>query len=207
MRLLDIETLNAIRDRHAVIPRNFVLVVARSLVDGSAITFGFTDYGEDITTNIVDGRTGAVVSHVFYGDNSPITSIDPISLKVGLEVATTQVVLNPLHPVVELMARGHRLRNAPVQIHRGYLSRESMLLVAPPRCRRLGQVNGAPINTAAVGGTSRLTLKVVSVTRELTRLNSDMRGYESQQRRGGDQARKYNGTAHVWQSHWGEAKS
>ena len=207
VRVLDVATQDAIRDRNAVIPRNFVLILARRLSDGAPEVFGFTNYGEDVSTNIVDGRTGAVVSHIFYGDDAPISAMDAIPLKIGLEVATTQVVLNPLHPMVELMARGHNLRNAPVQIHRGWLSKDSMLLVAPPRIRRLGQINGAPIKTAAAGGQSKLTLKVVSGTRELTRLNSDKRGHESQQRRGGDQARKYNGTAHLWQSHWGEARS
>lgn len=207
VRALDVATQTAIRDRRAVIVRNFVLVTAKTFDDGSPVVFGFTDFGEDISTNIVDGRTGAVVNHTFFGDNAPILSIEAMPLKIGLEVATTQVLLNPLHPVVEAMARGHDLRNAPVQIHRGYLSPDSMLLVAPPRCRRLGQVNGAPIATAASGGQSRLTLKVVSGTRELTKVNPARRSHETQRLRGGDQARKYNGTAHVWQFFWGEAKS
>ncbi|MBN9333855.1 hypothetical protein [Devosia sp.] len=206
VRALDVDTQNAIRDRRAVVPRNFVLVTAAKSDGSGTEVFGFTDFGEDISTNIIDGRTGAEVNHTFYGDNSPILGIDSIALKIGLEVVTTQVLLNPLHPAVELMARGHNLRNAPVQIHRGWLSPESFLLVAPPRCRRFGQVNGAPINTAATGGMSRLSLKVVSTTRELTKLNPAMRGHETQVRRGNDQARKYNGTAYLWQSYWGQSR-
>jgi len=205
VRVLDVATQTAIRDRRAVAPRNFVLIIAEALVGGALETFGFTDYGEDVITNVIDARTGATVSHTFYGDNAPLIGMDRIPLKIGLEVATTQVLLNPLHPVVELMARGHNLRNAAVQIHRGWLSLESQLLVAPPRPRRLGQVNGAPITTAAAGEQSRLVLKVVSGTRELTELNPTRRSDESQKRRNGDRARKYNGTAHLWQSRWGES--
>lgn len=207
VRVLDVETQTAIRDRRAVLPRNFVLVTAKTLTLGDPVIFGFTDFGEDVITNIVDGRTGAVVSHTFYGDNKPIVEMDSIPLRIGLEIATTQIILNPLHPVVAEMARGHELRNAPVQVHRGWLSAESQLLVANPRSRRLGWVNGAPISTAATGGSSKLTLKVASHTRELTQTNPTKRSHESQQLRGGDQARKYNGTAHAWQSFWGEAKS
>jgi hypothetical protein len=207
VRILDVDTQTAIRDRRAVLPRNFILVTAKTLDLGELVTFGFTDFGEDVITNVVDGQTGAVVSHTFYGDNGPIVDMDAMPLRIGLEVATTQIVLNPLHPVVALMARGHDLRNAPVQVHRGWLSMESQLLAANPRIRRQGWVNNAPINTAAAGGTSKLTLRVVSHSRELTGTNPTRRSHESQQKRSGDQARKYNGTAHAWQSFWGEARS
>lgn len=204
VRSLDVATQTAIRDRRAVLPRNFVLVWP---VSGVEPVFGFTDFGEDISANVVDPKTGSISSFVFYGDNAPILSIDSIPLKIGLEVRTVQVRLNPLHPVVETMARAHNLRNAPVQIHRGWLSPESQLLAAAPRCRLLGQVDGAPIVTAAAGGQSRLTLKIVSGSRELTRTNPARRGPETQSLRDGDQARKYTGTAHLWQSSWGERAS
>lgn len=204
VRALDFATQAAIRDRRAVIPRNFVLVWPAS---GPEEVFGFTDFGEDVSASVINPRTGLPTNHVFYGDNSPILQTDRIPLKIGLDVTTVQVLLNPLHEVVEYMARGHNLRNAPVQIHRGWLSPDSQLLAAAPRCRLLGQVNGAPIVTAGVGGTSRLTLKVVSSSRELTMLNPAKRGPETQSRRDGDEARTYVGTAHLWQSTWGEAAS
>lgn len=207
VRVLDSATQGAVRDRSRVIPRNFVSIWVKN--GASTIHYGFTDFGEDVSVNIVNGETQAVENYTFYGDNRPIDKMDAIPLKVGLEVDTTQVVLNPLHPVVQQMARGYEvgLRNAKVQIHRGYLSPDSMLLVANPRCRRLGQVNGAPEMTAAVGGQSVRTIKVVSHTRELTRTNPAKRSDETYRLRSGDRMGQYAGTAGQWEIWWGEART
>lgn len=206
MRTLDTATLDAIGDRGGVVLVNFVLVTAKD-AEGDGQFFGFTDYGEDVAVNVIDGLTGDEVNRTYYGDNAPLQGMDPIPMRVGIdEVTTTQVVLNPHHDVVQLMYRGHDCRNAPVQIHRGYLSRESHLLVAAPRIRRLGWVNGAPEELAPAGGVSRLRLEVVSVTRELTRINPARRSDETQRLRSDDRARRYSGTAYQWQIFWGEAK-
>jgi hypothetical protein len=207
VRPLDVATQGAIRDRSRIIPRNFVFCTVRTLDTDEAAVFGFCDFGEDVITNVIDGETGATVSRTFYGDNAPIRSLDPIPMKIGVEIDTTQVVLNHLHPVVQEMVRGHNCRNAKVQLHRGYLDPVSMLLVAAPRCRRLGQINGTPIVTPAVGGQGSVTLKIVSHTRELTRINPAKSSDETYRLRSGDRINKYAGTAGQWPIFWGEAKS
>ncbi len=204
VRPLDVATQGAIRDPSRIVPVNFVLVTARTLDADAPVLFGFTDYGEDVVINIVDGETGATVSRTFYGDNAPIQKMDPIPLKIGLEANTVQVVLNHLHPVVQLMTRGHTVRNAKVQIHRGYLDPLSMLLVAAPRCRLLGQVNTNPMRVPAVGGQGESTLRIVSHTRELTRINTAKRSDETQRLRDGDRFRRYSGMKReIW---WGDHK-
>lgn len=82
-----------------------------------------------------------------------------------------------------------------------------MLPVANPRSRLVGQVNGAPEMTAAIGGQSVRTIKVVSHTRELTRTNSAKRSDETYRLRGGDRFGQYSGTAGQWELWWGEARS
>lgn len=206
VRALDSATQVAIRDRSRVIPRNFVLCTVKSMESGAPVVFGFTDFGEDVVTNIVDGESGAVVSRAFAGDGAPIVAIDAMPLKIGIEVDTTQVVLNHLHPAVADMVRGHDCRNAPIQIHRGYLDAVSMLLAANPRCRRMGQINGAPITTGAMGAQGNVTLKVVSHTRELTRTNSAKRSDETYRLRSGDRFGQYGGTAGKWEIWWGEER-
>lgn len=206
---LDAATQTAVRDRSILIPRNFVLVTVKAIGDPATTTrFGFTDYGEDVTLNIVDGETGSTVSRDYFGDNQPILKMDPMPLKIGLEVDTTQVVLSQIDEHVQSMARGYDIRNANVQIHRGYLDPDSHLLVAAPRIRRLGQINGAPIMTPAAGGEGSITLKIVSHTRELTRINTAKRSDETQRRRGtGDRFRRYGGTAGKWEIFWGESQA
>ncbi len=206
VRPLDVATQGAVRDRSRVIVRDFILCTVRTLDTDEPVTFGFTTFGEDVTTNIIDGETGSTVSHTFYGDRAPIQEMDPIPFKIGIEIDTVQVKLNHLHPVVQLMVRGHNCRNAKVQIHRGHLDPDSMLLVAAPRCRRLGQINGTPIITPAVGGQGSVTLKVVSHTRELTRTNPAKSSDETYRLRSGDRINQYAGTAGQWPIFWGEVR-
>jgi hypothetical protein len=206
VKSLDGATLGAIADRSRIVVRNFVLFTVKDS-EGAPQLFGFTDYGEDVSIDIVDGVTGATVNRSYAGDFAPLVALDPIPMKIGLEVDTTQVLLNPLHPAVLLMHRGHGCRNAPVQIHRAYLSAVSMLPVALPRCRRLGFINAAPEEIAGPDGASQLKVGVVSVTRELTRTNPAKRSDETQRLRSGDRFRRYSGTAYQWPIWWGEAKA
>jgi hypothetical protein len=206
VKLLDGATLGAIADRSRIIVRNLVLFTVKDF-EGAPQLFGFTDYGEDVALDIVDGVSGLTVKRNYAGDHAPLVALDPIPMKIGLEVDTTQVMLNPLHPAVQAMHRGHDCRNAPVQIHRAYLSATSMLPVALPRCRRLGFVNTAPEEIAGPDGQSQLRIGVVSVTRELTRTNPAKRSDETQRLRSGDRFRRYSGTAYQWPIWWGEAKA
>lgn len=207
VRALDVASQGAIRDRSRQLPRNFIVATVKSLDTGEAVTFGYTDFGEDVSTNVVDGATLQLVNYTFYGDQAPIQKIDPIPLKIGLDVDTTTVVLNSLHPVVKLMMLNHDCRNAKVKVYRGYLDPVSGLLLAAPRSRKLGQINGLPRVRAAVGGQGGVSLKLVGSTRLLTKTSPAMRSDETLRLRGGDRARRYGGTAFKWPYSWGELKS
>lgn len=207
VRALDAATQTAVRDRSKVLVRNFVLVTVKHPTTDADVLFGFTDFGEDVTLNVIDGETGISTSRSYYGDNGPILKMDQMPLKIGLEVDTTQIVLSQIDPHVQDMVRNYNCRNAKVQVHRGYLAVGGVALVADPRIRRLGQVNGAPVVTPAAGGEGSITLKVVSHTRELTRINTTKRSDETQRRRGtDDRFRRYGGTAGKWEIFWGEVQ-
>ncbi len=205
-RTLDLATQNAIRDPGKIIIRNLVLVDAKD-PEGDLVRFGFTDYGENITINIVDGRTQSVVSRDYFGDAGPLINIDHIPLEIGLSIPTVQVVLSQLHNEVQDMVKNHIIRNVQVQIHRAYLDPNSMQPVSNPRCRLLGMINGAPVDTPAAGETGSVTLKCVSHTRELTRINPSKRSDETQRLRDGDRFRRYGGVAGQWEIFWGEEKA
>ena len=206
MRSLDIATQLAIRDPGKIIIRNFVLIDAKD-EEGDLVRFGFTDYGENVTLNIIDGRTLAVVSRSYFGDGGPLISTDPIPLQMGISIPTVQVALSQIHNDVQDMVRNHTIRGVQVQIHRAYLDAESMQPVSNPRCRLLGLINGAPVTTPAAEDSGSIILRCVSHTRELTRINSAKRSDESQRTRDGDRFRKYGGVAGQWEIFWGEEKS
>ena len=106
VRVLDVATQTAVRDRSRVIIRNFVLATVKDLDDDSDEVFGFTDFGEDVILNVIDGETGSSTSRTYAGDGGPLLRMDPVPLKIGLEVDTTQIVLSQIHAAVQSMARG-----------------------------------------------------------------------------------------------------
>lgn len=206
VRILDVDTQAAIRDPGKIVIRNTVLIDA---VDegGTTHRFGFTDFGENITINIIDGRTQSSVSRDFFGDSGPLISIDPVPLQMNIEIPTVQVILSQIHSAAQDMVRNYNIRNVQAQIHRMYLDPASMQPVAAPRCRFLGLINGAPIETPAYGGTGSITLRITSHTRELTRTNPQKRSHETQKLRDGDNFRKYSTVAGDWEFFWGEQNS
>jgi hypothetical protein len=204
VRVLDVDTQAAIRDRRGLVPRNFIVFTAKDRDTGAASVRAFWNDAETVAVQ-VRNETGDLVAHDFTGDGA-ILSMDAIPMKLGLEVRTIQITMSALHAEVQNLIRGDDPRLARVEIYRGLLSPASMLLVAPPRLRFLGQVNGTPIDTAPAGGESTVTVKVVSHTRELTRTNPARKGDEQQRRRSGDRFRRYTSVAGDWPIWWGEAQ-
>jgi len=202
VRPLDVDTQVAIRDRSAIVPRNFIVITAKNRDSGEPSVRCFWDEAETVITNVLD-ENGDTVSHTFVGDGA-ILEMDPVPMRIGLEVRTVQITLSPLHSEVQALVRGDDPRDAKVEIYRGLLDPTSMLLVAAPRIRFLGKINEAPISTAGAGGESTVILRVVSHTRELTRTNPAKKSDAQQQLRGGDRFRRYTNVAGDWDIWWGE---
>lgn len=110
VRLLDLATQLALRARGAQVQRNLVVITAKDRATGEPRVHGFWDDIETIVTNVVSGEDGSIVSRSFVGDGA-IISCDPVPMRIGLEVRTIQLVLNPLHPAVEALLRGDDRRD------------------------------------------------------------------------------------------------
>lgn len=197
--------LTAIGLRKAIIPVEAIWITARELSDNSDDDFFFIDYGENITINADNAKTGDTESHNYIGDGEPIISIDPVPHVIGIEIRTIQVRLNILHPTVENMARGHNLYHAKCQIHRGYLGASDNKFVDDLTPRFLGYVNMPEIILGAEGRPSELRLEIVSHSRQFTRTSHAMWSHEYlNEREDGDTFLEWtNGTEDVpdW---WGE---
>ena len=205
VRVLDSGTQGAIRNRSAIVPRNFIVITAKDRDSSDAVVHGFWDDADTVAVNVLD-EDGATVSRTFAGDGA-VLSLDPIPMRIGLEVRTVQLVLSALHADVLDLVRGDDPRGAKVEIYRGLLDPKSGVLLAVPRIRFLGKVNAAPVATAAVGGESSVKLAIVSHTRELTRTNPAKKSDAQQQLRSGDRFRRYTNVAGDWDIWWGERKS
>ena len=146
--------------------RNYIWL---SLVDGS--NFGFSsdiEPAEDI--EVLDGATGNPVLHTYYGAGS-IQRVGTITLTTGLTVRRVTFDLSEIHETVKLMTKGHSVRNAHVEIHRGVVSTATGQLVNRPRLHFLGTVNTIAPTRPAVGGAGAVTFDCTSFVNELTRTN------------------------------------
>ena len=205
VRVLDVDTQSAIRNRNILVPRNFVVLTAKDRDDDSAVVHGFWNDIETVSVDVVD-ENGDETTRTFVGDAS-ILRMDSIPMRIGIEVRTIQIELNPANVAVQNAVRRDDPRQGKVEIYRGLLDPSTNLLVAPPRLRFLGKVNAAPIDTPGPDMQSMVTLRVTSHTRELTRTNSARKSDAQQQLRSGDRFRRYINQAGEWPIFWGEAKS
>lgn len=201
VRTLDLATQLAIRAESGVVPRNFVVVTAKSRSTGAPVVHCFWDDIETVTVSVlkIDGTTA---SHDFTGDGA-IQRMDPIPLQVGLSIRAVEIGFAPRHAATEALFRTDDPRQAIVEIYRGWLDPVSQLLLATPRPRFLGNVDGGPIDTPVVGGEGAATLRVVS-NRELTRTNPATKSdaYLSAMR-DGDRFYKYAGKLSSRPLFWG----
>jgi len=199
----DPNTHNYLHSRQGVIPRAFVWVTGKNRSTGSTETLGLWGGLDTVDVTVISGVTQLPVQRTYHAAGA-LLGVGTITRTPELEVRTLPVSLSQISEAVQLLVRGYDVRHAPIEIHEGYLDRESRLLIAPPIIDFVGWINGAPINTPAAGGKGSIVLDCVSHSRMLTRTNPAKKSHETQKRRSNDQFRKYNSVANQWQYWWGE---
>jgi hypothetical protein len=205
MRALDSAELAAITQR-GIVARDFVWVTAKDFTTGDPFSAGFWSDAVPVTCDVVDGRTGVTQSRDFYGVGNAM-DIGSIPLTADVTVRSVDIELPAIDAVVAILVRGYDVRNAPMQLYRGYFDPATRVLLAAAKPRFVGYVDGSPIITPAEGGNGSVTLNCVSTTRELTRASTESRSFESQQARTGGSDAFYKDTAVVgdWILFWGVA--
>lgn len=204
MRSADAATINALYDvpEKGLVARDFVWLSVKD-IEGDPQTFGFWNDLDTYDLNVISGETGNEVNRTYVGGGT-LRSISPIKLTTGLVIKRVSVTLSGIHPTVQDMARGHRLKLGKVEIHRGIFDPASRLLVAAPRLHFMGQVNDADFATPAVGGEGGVTLECLGQTIDLTRTNPAKRSDASQRRRSGDRFYRYADIMGEVTIPWGE---
>jgi hypothetical protein len=202
MRDVDPAELAAIQ-AGTVVARTLVTLTVKNRLTGNPVPLGFWMDAGPAAFNVINLRTGAVEARSFVGE--ALLSVGDIPLISDISVREVEVVLAAIDGSVQDAVRTYDARNAPIEIHRAYLDPVTMAQVAPARCRFLGQVDTAPIETAAEGGASTVTLTCTSTTQELRRRNPDVCSYESQiQRSSTDDFFRDTGVVGDWTLFWGK---
>ncbi|MCX5570622.1 hypothetical protein [Kaistia nematophila] len=201
MRDVDPAELAAIQ-AGTVVARTLISLTVKDRLTGNPVPLGFWMDAGPGAFNVINPRTGATEARSFIGD--ALISVGEIPLISDISVREVEVVLAAIDGDVQEAVRTYDVRNAPIEIHRVYLDPVTMVQVAPARCRFLGQVDTAPIETAAEGGASTVAISCTSTTQELRRRNPDVGSHESQiLRSASDDFERDAGVVGDWTLFWG----
>ncbi len=183
--------------------RDYLTIVAKD-DDGDPVPFGFWTGADDVTVTVpnLDGNTE---SRNFVGGGT-LLEVPPVVDAVGLEIRTVTFGLSQIHANVALMVRGHTIRVARVELHRGELGADNGELVDDPELLFAGRVDAAKIEDAAIGGEGRTDIMAVGDVVDLTRTSPMLKSDESQKLRSGDRFRRYADTAAAVDVFWGQAR-
>jgi hypothetical protein len=134
-------------------------------------------------------------------------TIGSIPLTSDITIRSVDITLPQIDTVTQSLVRTYDVRNAPMQLYRGYFDPATRALVATAKARFVGYIDGAPIITPKEGSEGQITLTCVSTTRELARVSSEVRSHGAQQARTANADFFYLDTAVVgdWDIAWGTA--
>lgn len=197
--------LSEARDK-GIIPVRFFTVTVKDRSNGDPVTFCLFTGDDTLTCDVISGVDGSNDSRDFTGS---------VNLKIGdiprasdLKIQEIEVSFSALAPICQSIVREHDPRLARVEIHSGWLSPTSRIMVDEAELDFIGEIDGAPIQTAAAGGESIIKLKVVSFAISmLARTNPRKRSFEGQKLRSGDEFGKYRNGVSTWRVPWGEKES
>lgn len=194
--------LAAGRDK-GLVPRQLLLVEAIERSTGLPFLRGFWTGDDTIALGVPDRDTGIIVNREFIGGVN--LDISPIPRVSDLTIQTVTVDLSQIAIAVQEIAREYDLRLAKADVYEVTLNPLTKLASGNPEIVFMGEVNGNPIDTPAVGDEGSIELELNSdAISMLTRTNPRKSSYEGQKRRSGDEWGKYSSTISSWSVPWGQ---
>ncbi len=190
--------------QNGIAPRTLVYVTAKNRTTGLPESIGVWSDHDDSNIPVLSGITGLQETRLYYGGGA-LLQVSDIPRVSDLTVQTVTVDLSQIADVAQRLVREYDVRLAKVEIHQVLLDPASGLPVSIDAPVFLGEVDGAPIKTPAIGGRGSISLKVISdAISMLTRTNPRKSSYEAQKRRQGDEWGLYSGTIETWNIPWGQ---
>ncbi|MAY32785.1 MAG: hypothetical protein CMM86_09290 [Rhodovulum sp.] len=186
--------------------REFLWIEPRDRATGQRVGVGLWSGRGDIDADILDRVTGETVTRTFHGVGNIVDVGAPVS-RVGFEVQTLNLRLSLGSDLVREIEQSRDVARAPVLLARGYVHPISGALLGPLDVRFRGQVDGAPIDVPAAGGSAPWSLTLASYTQDLKRSSPAARSDADQRLRDPNDA--FYSLAAVMPRvsiHWGGAK-
>lgn len=166
-------------EKRALVPRDFVSIVARDRDTGEAEPDGMWSDVGNVIAEVIDPDTGEADEREFVGAGT-LVSISDIPLVSHITVQNVTITMSQVHERVEQLVRGYDVKQARVEIFRGLFDPATRKMVAPAECRFVGFVDRVEIRTPRENEEGAVVLTCVSHTQEMTRSNPDTRSHESQ---------------------------
>jgi hypothetical protein len=201
-RAMSAAVLSVMEERRHIIDVPMVYIEGRDRVSGDPAGIGL--WRGEFTESIIvpDLFTGIDRRRTFYSGG--LLEIGPVRFEAGLSIRPTTIRLSSINDAVLQAIRGYDARGATVQVWKRAYDPDTR---QPINVRRWfkGFVNSAPSERPAPGGEASIEIEVVSQARMLTITSGLKKSHAAQQRREGDQFRKYKATAGDWSVPWGSA--
>lgn len=159
--------------------RDFITIVGREIGTTTPAPFFFWSDAGTVTAGVIDPDTGLPEDRPFYGTFG-LVAVGDIPRVSNATVQTVPVLMSLIDPVIEAMIRGHDLKQARIEIHRGLFDPATRRMVDAAYLRFVGFVDEVTIPTPAEGDEAAATLTCNSHSQEMTRSNPDTRSHESQ---------------------------
>ena len=200
MRSYTTAELAYLQARDAWKARVLFWVRPRDRATGLRTSMGFWT-GEEDATFTINGEER------LYRGGGALKSIDPIVMQAGLVVRMQRVALSPLFDEVNLLLRSMDAWRAPSEIHRAFFDPLTGAMIATPKRLWKGVIDRAPIQTAAIGGDSKVDVTLASAAESLTHGLTLTRSDAVQSLRGGDRFYRYKDVSGSVKTSWGEIKA
>lgn len=195
-------TLQGARDG-SLVPVTFVWFLGKVRATGAPVELGLWTWDEDIEVTVLSGVSGLPVARTYYGAVN--LSVGDIPYVSDLTVQSVTIGMSQIAPAAQKLVREYDIRLAKCEIHEMTYDKTTGSLSSAPEIAFIGRVDGAPLNTPAVGQAGSIEISISSdAISMLTRTNPAKSSYEGQRRRGGDAWGRYSSTIKTWDIPWGK---
>jgi uncharacterized Ntn-hydrolase superfamily protein len=191
-------------EARGLLPRDFLWITARVRATSADYSEGYWSDAGTISAAVYNPDTSLEETRSWKGAGQLI-EIGPIARVSNLTVQNVDITFNHLDDSINDLHRLYDLRQAKIEIYRGYLDPDTRQLVAAAEPRFLGFVDEAENTTPAEGGEGSFVIKCVSHTQEFTRSNHEKRSDASQKLRSAtDNFYQDTATVGEWELFWGK---